>query len=69
MNFDDPWLLWLLPLALLPLFRLPGQPLANGWLAYAPRDALSTFVGRALRALAVMAIAALLLAIAGPHRP
>jgi mxaC protein len=69
MNFDQPWLLWLLPLALLPLLRQPGQPMANGWLALAPRDALSTFVGHALRALAALAIAALVISIAGPHRP
>jgi mxaC protein len=69
MNFDDPWLLWLLPLALLPLLRRPGRPIANGWLAIAPRDALSTFAGRALRAIAALAIATLVIAIAGPHRP
>jgi mxaC protein len=69
MSFDDPWLLWLLPLALLPLLRRPGQPVANGWLAFAPRDALSTFIGRALRATAALAIATLVIAIAGPHRP
>ncbi len=68
MNFDEPWLLLLLPLALLPLLRRPGQPLANGWLALAPRDAMSTFIGRALRAVGALAIAILVVAIAGPHR-
>jgi mxaC protein len=68
MSFDDPWLLWLLPLALLPLLRRPGQPTSSGWLAFAPRDALSTFIGRALRAIAALAIATLVIAIAGPHR-
>ncbi len=68
MTFDDPWLLWLLPLALLPLLRRPGRPQANGWLALAPRDALSTIAGRALRAVAALVIAALVLALAGPHR-
>ncbi len=69
MSFDDPWLLWLLPLALLPLLRRQGRPVANGWLALAPHDALSTFIGRALRAVAALAIATLVLSIAGPHRP
>jgi mxaC protein len=69
MSFDQPWLLWLLPLALLPLLRRPGQPMANGWLALAPRDALSTWIGRALRTLAALAIAALVISVAGPHRP
>jgi mxaC protein len=68
MTFDEPWLLCLLPLALLPLLRRPALPIAMGWLALAPRDALSTFVGRALRALGALAIAALVLALAGPHR-
>jgi mxaC protein len=67
-NFDEPWLLLLLPLALLPLLRRPGQPRANGWLALAPRDAMSTFIGRALRAVGALAIATLVVAIAGPHR-
>jgi mxaC protein len=69
MSFDDLWMLWLLPLALLPLLRRPGQPTSSGWLALAPRDALSTFIGCALRAIAALAIATLIIAIAGPHRP
>ena len=68
MSFDDPWLLCLLPLALLPWLRRPGRPMSNGWLALAPRDAVSTVVGRALRAIAALAIATLVVAIAGPHR-
>ena len=69
MNFDAAWLLWLLPLAALPLVAAPGQALANGWLALAPRDPLSRLLGPALRALAALAIAALVLSLAGPHRP
>ncbi len=67
--FDDPWVLWLLPLALLPLLASTGPVLDNGWLAFAPRDRLSDALGWALRAAATLALAALALALAGPHRP
>jgi len=67
--FDDPWVLWLLPLALLPLLAPSGPVLDNGWLAFAPRDRLSDIVGWALRAAATLALAALVLSLAGPHRP
>ncbi len=69
MSFDDPWLLWLLPLAALPLLAPSGAALSNGWLAFAPRDAASQVIGWALRAAAALALAALLLALAGPYRP
>ena len=68
-GFDDPWVLWLLPLAALPLFAPAGMPLSNGWLAFAPRDRASDAVGWALRGATSLALAALLFALAGPHRP
>lgn len=67
--FDDAWVLWLLPLALLPLFAPTGTTLDNGWLAFAPRDRASEVLGWALRTAASLAMAALLFAMAGPHRP
>jgi mxaC protein len=69
MSFANAWVLWLLPLALLPLLARPGEPVRNGWLAFAPRDRASTAVGWALRGIGVLAIAALVIAIADPHRP
>ena len=69
MSFDDAWVLWLLPLAALPLFAPVGSRLASGWLAFAPADPASAWLGRGLRALAALALAALLVAMAGPHRP
>ena len=45
MNFDTPWLLALLPLALLPLWRQPGAALANTWLVAQPRDWPSDLLG------------------------
>lgn len=67
--FDDPWVLWLLPLALLPLLAPAGEALDNGWLAFAPRDRLSEAAGWALRLAATLALASLLVSLAGPHRP
>jgi mxaC protein len=67
--FDHPALLWLLPLALLPLRGRGETPLANGWLMLAPRDAASVALGWALRAAAALAVAALVLVLAGPYRP
>ena len=69
MNFDAPWLLVLLPLAALPLLLPAGVPLANGWLALAPRDRASELAGWALRGASALALAALALALAGPYRP
>jgi mxaC protein len=69
MNFDHPWVLWLLPLALVPLFTTQGTPLANTWSALLPRDVASDALRWALRLAAVLALALLLLALAGPQRP
>lgn len=69
MRLDDPWLLVLLPLALLPLLSRAGAPLPNGWLAYAPHDRASAALGIVLRLLAAGVIAALVVALAAPHQP
>lgn len=69
LSFDDPWLLLLLPLALLPLLAASGTVLSNGWLALAPRDRASQAIGWALRGATSLALAALLFSLAGPHRP
>ncbi len=69
MSFDDPWLLWLVPLAALPLLSSSGAALSNGWLALAPRDTASSVVGWLLRGAAALALAMLLFALAGPYRP
>jgi mxaC protein len=69
MSFDAPWLLWLLPLAVLPLLASGTTALSNGWLAFAPRDRLSDVAGWALRGAAALAIAALVIALADPWRP
>jgi mxaC protein len=68
-SFDTPAWLLLLPLALLPLRAPSGTVLANAWLNTLPRDWPSQLLAAALRAAAVVALAALLLGMAGPFRP
>jgi mxaC protein len=67
-NVDWPWLLLLLPLALLPLRRDAGPWLANSWAASQRPDLPSRLLHGALRLAAVLALAATVLALAGPHR-
>ncbi len=64
-----PWLLWALPLALLPLWRRAPVALRHSNLALLPVDRLSRGVDILLRALAVLAVVATLLGMAGLYRP
>ena len=69
MSFDEPGWLWLLPLALLPLLASVSGALPNAWVAMLPRDAASQALQWALRAAAVLGIAAIVVGLAGPYRP
>ena len=69
MSFDQPWWLALLPLALLPLWVVPGRPLDHVWPAFMPPDRLSNALAAALRGAGALALAALVIGLAGPHRP
>ena len=69
LHFDSPAVLVLLPLALLPLWSRAGRPLKNAWVALLPRDRASENVQRALRAAAVLALALLVVVLAGPYWP
>lgn len=69
MSFDQPAWLWLLPLALLPLFAPVRGALPNAWVALLPRDRASQALQWALRAAALLALAALIVGVAGPYRP
>jgi len=69
MSFDTPGWLWLLPLSLLPLWARRGVALPNAWVTLVPHDAASDLLQWSLRGAAVLALAALLLALAGPYRP
>jgi mxaC protein len=61
--------LWLLPLALWPWFSRSRPVLHNAWISWAPRDRASQWLGGLLPLLAALAIVALVLAMAGAHRP
>ena len=69
MSFDDPAWLWLLPLALLPLVARVRGALPNAWVALLAHDRASQALQAALRGAAVLALAALIVGIAGPYRP
>lgn len=68
-SLDQPWWLLLLPLALLPWRRASETPVLHGALALLPPDRLGEAVALLLRLLASMAIAALVVALAGPRQP
>lgn len=69
MSFDAAWFLLLLPLALVPLWLERREGHMYSWVALAPQDKLSDLAGWLLRLLSVMAIALLVLALAGPRGP
>jgi len=68
-DFEAPWVLLLLPLALLPLRPGSRHTLAFPWLAWLPADRLGRAAGFAFRAFGALAIAACVIALAGPGRP
>ena len=65
--FASPWVLWLLPLAFLPLVldRANDQPYT--WVAMLPKDRLSDLLGWLLKGLAVIALIFTILGLASPH--
>jgi len=66
-SFSTPWVLFLLPLALLPLLLERRHSRSYSWLELLPHDALSDIVGLLLKILAVLALIFIVLGIAGPH--
>ena len=67
MIFYNAWLLWLLPLALLPLLLERTHSHNYSWNLMLPSDPLSEILGLILKALAVLALIFILLGLAGPH--
>lgn len=67
--FDLPWALLMLPLALLPWWRSAEGRTSNAWVAWAPPDTASRVLEWGLRGTASLAIAAIVVAIAGPYWP
>jgi mxaC protein len=68
-DFAHPWLLLLLPLALLPLWRTRRDAVGFSYVSWLPRDRVGTLVGWLWRACAVLALACGVLALAGVGRP
>jgi len=69
MSFEQPAWLWLLPLALLPLVARVRGALPNAWVTMLQDDRASQALQWLLRGAAVLALAALVIGIAGPYRP
>lgn len=67
MSFSTPWLLLLLPLALLPLVLERSHSRVYSWLDLLPSDPLSDLVGLLLKVLAVFALLFIILGVAAPH--
>lgn len=67
MAFTAPWILWLLPLAFLPLVLQQTTGRVYSWVALLPQDPLSDLMGILLKALAVLALVFILLGLAGLH--
>lgn len=67
--FEDPWVLALLPLALLPLIRRRRDSLAFPSLAWLPPDRVGRIIGWLWPLFAVLALASSILALAQPGRP
>jgi mxaC protein len=67
MAFSHPWLLWLLPLALLPLVFQRAHSKNYSWLEMLPADPLSDLIGLILKALAVLTLLFVVLGLSAPH--
>ncbi len=67
MSFSNPWLLWLLPLALLPLVFQRAHSKSYSWLEMLPADPLSDLIGLLLKALAVLTLLFIVLGLSAPH--
>ena len=68
LDFTHPWVLLLLPLALLPLLRRRSDTLAFSAIAWLPADRAGRLAGLLWRAFAVAAMASAVIGLAGPGR-
>ncbi len=67
MVFSHPWLLWLLPLAALPLLLQRAHAKHYSWVDMLPKDPLSDLLGLILKILAVLTLVFIILGLAAPH--
>lgn len=67
MSFNHPLVLWLLPLALLPILLERSHTRTYSSLSMLPSDPLSNFIGLLLKILASIALASVITGLARPH--
>jgi len=67
MAFSHPWVLWLLPLALLPLLLQRAHAKHYSWIDMLPKDPLSNLISMILKILAVLTLIFIILGLAAPH--
>lgn len=67
-EFADPWVLLLAPLAILPWLRRQRDALTFSYLAWLPSDRLGRCIGLLWRGVASLAIGCMVVALAGPGR-
>ena len=67
MFFTHPWVLWLLPVALLPILLERTHTRSYSWIEMLPHDALSDVIGLLLKLLATISIACVITGLADPH--
>uniref|UniRef100_E1TEY0 von Willebrand factor type A n=1 Tax=Burkholderia sp. (strain CCGE1003) TaxID=640512 RepID=E1TEY0_BURSG len=68
LDFAHPWLLVLLPLALLPLLPRRADTLTFSWIAWLPDDRAGRWIGALGKGCAVLAMLAIVSGLAGPGR-
>lgn len=67
MDFSHPWMLWLLPLAILPLVFQRAHSKNYSWLVMLPADPLSDLIGLIIKVLAVLTLTFIILGLSAPH--
>ena len=67
MGFVHPLVLWLLPLALLPILLERTNTRRYSWVAMLPADPLSNLIGLLLKILAAISLFFIILGLANPH--
>ncbi|MEI8118952.1 MAG: vWA domain-containing protein [Methylophilaceae bacterium] len=67
MAFSHPWLLWLLPMAVLPLLLQRAHAKHYSWVDMLPADPLSDLIGILLKVLAVLTLVFIITGLAAPH--
>lgn len=67
MGFNHPYVLWLLPLALLPILLERSHTRIYSWVDMLPSDPLSNLIGLLLKVLAAISLFCIILGLSGPH--